>query len=280
MTDLNPTQTNQTATTIPRIGLIIVGDEILSGLRQDKHLSALIERLAARGLSLSWVQIVGDDRPYLVSVLKRSFASHDLVISCGGIGGTPDDHTRQAAAEALGRPIVRHEGAVSLIRERCEESKQPLDEYRLRMADFPEGASLIPNPYNKIAGFTVNNHHFVPGFPVMAWPMIEWVLDTHYKHIQHAEKEYKKALQLFRTPEATITPVMETIEAEFPGARLYSLPHVGDDKLARHIELGVKVKGGPECEQLAADAFQRLLTLLDGLKAIDSNRVYVLIDSD
>lgn len=272
-------QSSQTATTIPRIGLIIVGDEILSGLRQDKHLTAVIERLTARGLSLSWVQIVGDDRPYLVSVLKRSFASDDLVISCGGIGGTPDDHTRQAAAEALRRPIVRHPGAVDLIRERCEESNQPLDEYRLRMADFPEGASLIPNPYNKIAGFTVNSHHFVPGFPVMAWPMIEWVLDTHYKHIQHAETEYKKALQLFRTPEATITPIMEIIEAEFPGARLYSLPHVGDDKLARHIELGVKVKGGPECKQIASDAFQKLLTLLDKLQATDANKTYKLIDT-
>lgn len=264
-------------TTIPRIGLIIVGDEILSGLRQDKHLTAVIERLTARGLSLSWVQIVGDDRPYLVSVLERSFASQDLVISCGGIGGTPDDHTRQAAAQALGRPIVRHPDAVALIRERCEESKQPLDEYRLRMADFPEGASLIPNPYNKIAGFTVNTHHFVPGFPVMAWPMIEWVLDTHYPHLHHAELEYKKALQLFRTPEATITPIMEAIEAEFPQARLYSLPHVGDDKLARHIELGVKVKGGPDCKQIAEQAFKRLLEMLDGLQAVDPNRVYTLI---
>lgn len=264
---------------IPRIGLIIVGDEILSGLRQDKHLGAVIERLAARGLALSWVQIVGDDRPYLVSVLERSFASQDVVISCGGIGGTPDDHTRQAAAQALGLPIVRHPGAVALIRERCEESKQPLDEYRLRMADFPEGAALIPNPYNKIAGFSIHNHHFVPGFPVMAWPMIEWVLDTHHPHIQHAELEYKKALQLFRTPEATITPIMETVEAEFPKARLYSLPHVGDDKLARHIELGVKVRGGPECKQIAELAFNRLLGLLDALKAADQNRVYTLIET-
>jgi molybdopterin-biosynthesis enzyme MoeA-like protein len=248
---------------VPKIGLIVVGDEILSGLRQDKHVCAVIERLSARGLHLSWVQMVGDDREFLSDTLKRSFASDHLVFSCGGIGGTPDDHTRQAAAQALGRPIVRHADAVELIRQRCEESGQPLDEFRLRMADFPQGASLIPNPYNRIAGFTVNSHHFVPGFPVMAWPMIEWVLDTLYPQFHHQELEYKKALRLFNTPEARITPVMEQLELEFPDCRLYSLPSVGDNKLARHIELGVKARGDTGRKAVVESAFASLLVILE-----------------
>lgn len=250
-----------------RIGLIIVGDEILSGLRKDKHLTAVIERLTARGLALSWVQIVGDDRDYLVSVLEKSFASGDIVISCGGIGGTPDDHTRQAAAQALGLPIVRHPDAVALIAHRCEETHQPLNEFRLRMADFPAGAELIPNPYNRIAGFQIRSHHFVPGFPVMAWPMIEWVLDTQYAHLHHSMVEHKLAMQVFKTPEATITPLMEAVEAEFQGCRLYSLPHVGDDKMARHIELGVKVRGGEDAQAQARAAFGKLTQLLDEIGA-------------
>lgn len=244
---------------IPKIGLVIVGDEILSGLRQDKHLPAVIERLSARGLSLSWSVIVGDDREFLVDTFKRTFASSDIVLSCGGIGGTPDDHTRQAAAEALGVPIERHAVAASFIRERCEEAGMPVDEYRLRMADFPQNAALIPNPYNKIAGFSVRDHHFVPGFPVMAWPMIEWVLDTHYGNLHHAELEYKKAMRLYGVPEATITPIMELVESTYSGARLYSLPHVGDNKLARHIELGVKVRGKPEVTAMLDQAFELLL---------------------
>ncbi|MFQ6687306.1 molybdopterin-binding protein, partial [Bordetella pertussis] len=84
-----------------RIGLIIVGDEILSGRRQDKHFSKVVELLGARGLKLSWAELLPDDRATLAAVLRRSFASGDIVFSCGGIGGTPDDHTRQAAAEAL-----------------------------------------------------------------------------------------------------------------------------------------------------------------------------------
>ncbi|MCQ8896094.1 molybdopterin-binding protein [Limnobacter humi] len=258
---------NLSESSIPPIGLIVVGDEILSGLRQDKHVPAVIERLKARGLSLSWVAMVGDDRQYLADTLRRSFATDHIVLSCGGIGGTPDDHTRQAAAMALGRPIVRHLDAVELIRQRCEESGQPLDEFRLRMADFPADAMLIPNPYNRIAGFTVDRHHFVPGFPVMAWPMIEWVLDTLYPHLHHQSVEHKMALRLFNTPEARITPLMESLEARFPLTRLYSLPSVGDDKLARHIELGVKARGGEvEATQVAA-CFDALLEVLEGLGA-------------
>lgn len=250
---------------IPEIGLIVVGDEILSGLRQDKHVPAVIEKLAARGLHLSWVQMVGDNRAFLSETLSRSFASNHIVLSCGGIGGTPDDHTRQAAAQALGRPIRRHPDAVALIQQRCLESGQPLDEFRLRMADFPEGASLIPNPYNRIAGFSVGQHHFVPGFPVMAWPMMDWVLDTVYPHFHHQQVEYKKALLLFETPEARITPVMEQLELLYPDCTLYSLPSVGDDKMARHIELGVKARGGEDRKQAVLEAFEALLKILQGM---------------
>ncbi|MCS6810418.1 MAG: molybdopterin-binding protein, partial [Tepidimonas sp.] len=81
-----------------RFGLIVVGDEILSGKRQDKHLGRVIELLQARGLTLAWAHYVGDDRAALTALLKQAFASGDIVFSTGGIGATPDDHTRQAAA--------------------------------------------------------------------------------------------------------------------------------------------------------------------------------------
>ena len=81
-----------------RIGLIIVGDEILSGRRQDKHFSKVVELLSARGMQLGWAEFLPDDRDALTAAYRRSFASGDVVLSCGGIGGTPDDHTRQAAA--------------------------------------------------------------------------------------------------------------------------------------------------------------------------------------
>ena len=166
------------------IGLVIVGDEILSGKRADKHLPKVIELLSARGLSLSWARYVGDDRPRITADLQHAFSSGDLVFSCGGIGATPDDHTRQCAAAALGVDLALHPEARELILERMRDvaAEQGLpyepdradNQHRLNMGVFPLGAAIIPNPFNKIAGFSVRDVHFVPGFPVMAWPMIEW----------------------------------------------------------------------------------------------------------
>ena len=105
-------------TTRPDIGLVIVGDEILSGKRADKHLPKLIELLSARGLQLSWADYVGDSPDRITQTLKRAFDSQAIVFSCGGIGATPDDHTRQCAAKALGVGLALHAQAEALIRER------------------------------------------------------------------------------------------------------------------------------------------------------------------
>jgi molybdopterin-biosynthesis enzyme MoeA-like protein len=249
-------------------GLIIIGDEILSGRRQDKHMVKLIELLGARGHMLSWTQYIGDERPRITAALKQALDSGDIVFSCGGIGATPDDHTRQCAAAALGRPLVLHPEAKALIEERMRdvalEQGLPFEPdradnvHRLNMGVFPEGARLIPNPYNKIPGFSVGDVHFVPGFPVMAHPMMAWVLDQYGERlvpVAHAER----MLFVHGGMEATLTPLMESLEARFPAIRVFSLPSVDHPIRGRHIELGVK--GDPAvvdvafavlCEGLAA----------------------------
>src|ERR1700738_3406049 len=220
-------------------GMVIIGDEILSGRRTDKHLPKVIELLSARGLSLGWAEYIGDDRERITATLKRSFASGDIVFSTGGIGATPDDHTRQCAAAALDVPLELHPEAKMLIQQRIrdmypESAAQRLDldspenRHRLNMGTFPRGASIIPNGYNKIPGFSVDDHHFVPGFPVMAWPMIEWVLDTKYAHLHHQVPHAERSLFVFELMESTLTPLMEKIEADFSGVRVFSLPSVGD----------------------------------------------------
>jgi molybdopterin-biosynthesis enzyme MoeA-like protein len=122
------------------------------------------------------------------------------------------------------------------------------------MAEFPQGATLIPNPYNRVAGFSVARHHFVPGFPVMAWPMIAWVLDTHYAGLFHAEARAERALLVYEQAEASLTPLMEALQASYPGVRVFSLPSVGDAHTRRHIELGVK--GQPEQVEAAFAAMR------------------------
>jgi molybdopterin-biosynthesis enzyme MoeA-like protein len=260
------------------IGLIIIGDEILSGKRADKHFPKVVELLGARGLHLAWAEYLGDERSRITATLKRTLATDDIVFSCGGIGATPDDHTRQCAAAALGIPLVLHPEAKAKIQERAadiarEAGKEPdLDApdnlQRLKMGEFPQGAELVPNPYNKIPGFSVQNisgrgaHYFVPGFPVMAWPMIEWVLDTLYPHLFHQRAWLEQSVLVYETAESTLTPLMEVLEAEFPLAKVFSLPNVGDAQTRRHIELGVK--GEPE---QAGAAFEKMLIALDQLGA-------------
>jgi molybdopterin-biosynthesis enzyme MoeA-like protein len=252
-------------------GLIIVGDEILSGKRQDKHLPKVIELLAARGLALSWARYAVDDRALITPALRDAFASGDVVFSCGGIGATPDDHTRQCAAAALGVPLVLHPGARDLILERMRdvaaqqglayEPDRPDNLHRLNMGVFPEGAALIPNPYNKIAGFSVGSVHFLPGFPVMAWPMIEWLLDTHYKALQGRSAQSERSVIVYGSMEATLTPLMEDVERRFADIKVFSLPCVDEHHAhGRHIELGVK---GAAAE--VDDAFVVLRKGLDAL---------------
>ena len=243
----------------PAFGVVIVGDEILSGKRTDKHLAKVIEMLAARGLPLAWAEYVGDDASRITAALRRAFASGDVVFSTGGIGATPDDHTRQCAAAALGVSLALHPEAEMFIRERMQdvarEAGVPYEPdradnvHRLNMGVFPEGATIIPNPFNKIAGFSVGNVHFVPGFPVMAWPMIEWVLDTNYSRLFHRDTYVEKSVIVFGAMEATLTPLMETIERDHVGVKVFSLPSVDHPQYGRHIELGVK--GAPELVEAA-----------------------------
>ncbi|CAN7651960.1 competence/damage-inducible protein A [Acidovorax sp. LjRoot117] len=239
----------------PQFGLIIVGDEILSGKRADKHMPKVIELLAARGLALSYADYVGDNPDRITATLERAFASGDVVFSCGGIGATPDDHTRQCAARALGLELALHPEAEALIRERMQdvareqgvpyEADRPDNLHRLNMGTFPVGARIIANPYNKIPGFTCEGSgggvvHFVPGFPVMAWPMIEGVLDQHYAAHFNRTPQTEQSVVVYGAMEAALTPLMERIEKSHPSVRVFSLPSVDHPQYGRHIELGVK----------------------------------------
>jgi molybdopterin-biosynthesis enzyme MoeA-like protein len=219
------------------IGCIVIGDEVIRGKRQDKHFPKLIEILAARGLRLDWCEYLGDDRERITAALRRSMASSDIVFSFGGIGATPDDHTRQCAAAAAGVELYLHPDAEAAIRSRTDMEITPL---RLRMGEFPRGSSIIPNTYNKIPGFSLGEHHFVPGFPVMAWPMVEWVLDTRYRSLFNAKPEGDDSIFVYDSAESTLTPLMERVERQFAALKVFSLPSMGENGARRHIELGVR----------------------------------------
>ena len=235
-------------------GAFIIGDEILVGKREDKHLSFLIQALAKRGLRLAWAQYLGDDPQRLTEALRRSFAAKDVVFSFGGIGATPDDHTRQCAAAALGVTLKLHPEAEREIRGRFGAETTP---QRLQMGAFPEGAVVIPNPVNRIPGFSLHEHHFVPGFPQMAWPMVEWLLDTKYRHLFERDKWAEDSILVFEAGESQLIPAMKAVEAAFKGIKVFSLPSMGQDGSRIHVELGVR--GAPAEVEPAMAELRRLV---------------------
>ena len=240
-------------------GIYIIGDEILSGKREDKHLSQAIQILKARGLALAWAEYLGDDPARMIASFKRSFNTSDVVFSFGGIGATPDDYTRQAAADALEVPIVRHRLAVAEIEAQFGEGAYPK---RVLMADFPQGAGLIPNPVNRVAGFSAglenkkqsnqkHNHYFLPGFPAMAHPMMEWVLDSHYSHLFHQIQYLEQSIIVEEGIESQMIDLMNIVIADFD-VKVFSLPKL---KPNRHVELGAK--GTPDKVKLAILALKQ-----------------------
>ena len=232
----------------PHFHLLITGNEQLSGKRQDKHFAKVIELLKARGLALDCVTFLGDDEARIAAVVADAAQRGDVLLCCGGIGATPDDRTRQACAAALKQPIERHAEAEALIVAQYGERARP---NRVLMADFPRGAALIPNPVNRVSGFSMGDCHFVPGFPEMAWPMIEWVLDTHYGHLFNATPAVEYLLRAKGSAaEGDLLDLMETVIAAHPGLEFSSLPFRGRDDLEPHIEFGFKGS-----EALAASAY-------------------------
>ncbi len=222
-------------------GAIIIGDEIIRGKREDKHFAKLIEILRVRGMRLDWCNYLGDRPDLITATLRRTMASGDIVFSFGGIGATPDDHTRQCAADAAGVELALHPDAEAAIRSRTDMQITP---QRLKMGEFPRGARIIPNPYNRIPGFSLVDHHFVPGFPVMAWPMVEWVLDQRYAHLFHGTPEAEASVIVYDLPESIVTPLMIELEQRYRSLKSFSLPSMGEAGVRRHIELGVR--GAPE----------------------------------
>ncbi len=211
---------------------IIIGDEILSGKREDKHLSHLANTLKNRGHTLNKVDFVGDDLDEIANVIQSKL--HHIVFCFGGIGATPDDCTRYAAAKAHNLNIERHPGAAA-----CIENKFGNDAYpkRILMADLPSKAALIPNSINNIPGFTINNHHFMPGFPEMSWPMLEWLLDSYYQDKKYINHIIDSSVWIENVSESYLIDFMNQIIENNEEVKLYSLPKLEPKKI---LELGIK----------------------------------------
>jgi len=219
---------------VQKFNLIIIGDELLNGRRSDCHLPNMIELMAERGLELYRSLMIGDTPELIIETLRSLHEANNIVFCFGGIGATPDDYTRQCAAQAFSVPLLVHEQGKKILEDKFGDQAYP---HRIHMVTIPSGSRLIPNPYNNIPGFSYEHFHFVPGFPQMAKPMIAWVLDTYYQDLSPAMPLVRRSLLVYGKNEGELVDLMNALLTKYADIKLSCLPRIDVQKT--YVELSV-----------------------------------------
>ena len=199
--------------------ILIIGDEILSGRTKDKNIGWIAEQLNQIGIDLHEARVIADVESVIMSHVKELSNAYDYVFTSGGIGPTHDDITTASIAKAFGKKVIRHEEAVRRLLVHYEGTDIPFNEARQKMADIPEGASLIDNPASAAPGFILHNVYVMAGVPSILQSMFEGLKDK----LEGGAKKMRLTVQC-AIGEGTIATIMETTAKEFEGLSVGSYP--------------------------------------------------------
>lgn len=211
------TQKNVTA------GIILIGDELLSGRTQDTNLVTIAKWLEPLGVQVGEARIVADDAEVISETVRVFSKRFDYVFTTGGIGPTHDDITADCIAAAFGLDIFERDDAIAMLRERYELSD--LNAARRRMARIPDGASLIKNPVSQAPGFQTNNVFTLAGVPSIMRGMLP---DIEYR-IQGGAKVYSRTVTAQGIGEGDAAESLAEIEQAFKGVTIGSYPFFNAD---------------------------------------------------
>jgi len=214
---------------------LIIGTEILNGRRVDKHFEFVKNELSKYGHELFTSFIIKDDKELIKNCFELIKADkNSILFSFGGIGSTPDDLTREIASKVFrNRPTIPHEKFTQDIIDKFQDEAYP---HRIHMADLPPDSDLIHNPINNMSGFSLDDRFFfVPGFPIMAHPMIENIVKNYFST---KEKKFRKTL-LAQTGENTLIDLMQKLP---PHIELSSLPIFNINQPSVELSLSSKDK--------------------------------------
>ena len=206
-------------------GLIVIGDEILSGRTQDKNVAQVASWLNDHGIRLAEVRIVPDDMERIGETVNELRAAHDYLFTTGGIGPTHDDITVDAIAAAFGVPVIVHPEARRMLEEhyRNRADGLKLTETRLRMARVPEGAELLPNPSSGAPGVKMGNVYILAGVPSIAAAM----LDALTGKLEGGRPVVSVTVGA-RAPESDVADLLRETEEAHPGVAIGSYPFFKD----------------------------------------------------
>jgi molybdenum cofactor synthesis domain-containing protein len=232
--------------------LIIIGDEVLSGRTQDKNLAFIAQNLGEKGIPLMEVRVIPDDEAAIIAAVNELRGKYSYVFTTGGIGATHDDITAASIAKAVGRPIERHKEAEKILRDHY---KSDINDNRLRMADMPQGATLIDNPVSKSPAFRIENIFVMAGVPRIMQDMFRNVLPT----LKANPITLSKAVSAYAT-EGQFASELKAIAARHPNVKIGSYPFAEKD--GDRDRLGVTLIARTTDEAALAAAMADLKTLL------------------
>ncbi len=198
-------------------GLVVIGDEVLSGRTKDKNIGHVAEKLTDAGIQLKEVRIVADDQAAIVEAVNTLRARYDYVFTTGGIGPTHDDITADAIGAAFGLEVDRDPRALDIMRRHFREDQ--LTPARLRMTRMPGGAALIDNPVSVAPGFAVENVYVMAGVPQIMQGMLDQVLPG----LRTGQKILSRTLRV-DGKEGDIADVLSDAQSAFPGMAIGSYP--------------------------------------------------------
>lgn len=218
-----------TAERIWTAGLVVIGDEILSGRTQDRNVSALAKWLNVQGIRLGEVRIVGDDIERIAAALNALRDDNDYVFTTGGIGPTHDDITVDAVAKALGVEVVIHPRARAML-EKWYADRGGLTEARLRMARVPEGGELIENRMSGAPGIRCGNVFIMAGIPHIAAQMMDALTGA----LEGGAPVLSKTVGCW-TPESEVAETLDAVEKAHPDCQIGSYPFFREGKVGANF---------------------------------------------
>ena len=230
--------------------VILIGNEILSGRTKDKNLAYISETLNAHGVQVTEARVIADVESVIIDSVNECRAKFDYVFTTGGIGPTHDDITSLSIAKAVGKPLIRHPQAEQQLRKYYGPEKT--NDARMKMADVPEGAELIPNPISIAPGFIIENVYVMAGVPSICEAMIDYVAPTLKggAPMQAIAYDVNKA-------EGDIAVILNAIQENYADLEIGVYPRYYEGRLSSHVV----VRGRDEAE--LKEAADKLKTQLE-----------------
>lgn len=210
-------------------GLLVIGDEILSGRTQDRNVAQIGGWLNLQGIRLNEVRVVPDVTGRIAAAVNALRAENDYLFTTGGIGPTHDDVTVDAIAAALGVPVVVHPKARAAL-ELYYSTRGGITEARLRMARVPEGAELIDNPMSGAPGIRVGNVFILAGVPHIATIMLEALSGT----LEGGRPLLSRTIGCW-VPESEVADLLREVEAAHPGCQIGSYPFFREGRVGANF---------------------------------------------